>query len=114
MKHSTKPKGQEYWENMVSQWKASGLSANRFSILHGINQSNFNKWKNRLVKETGSKDFLITIPLKFPPMNNDFNNFSDTALTLVFKDFQLQLGDNFPETTLKKLLSVIREVNHVS
>ena len=61
----------EYWREMISQQKLSGMAVQRFCEEHGLTEQSFYAWRKRLKKEQPMQFALVqTGPAAQPPVQD--------------------------------------------
>jgi hypothetical protein len=47
---------EQYWRELVAQWRASGLSAREFCSLRQVTEASFYSWRRELQRRDGQRD----------------------------------------------------------
>ena len=64
-KQQRDPAKEQYWRELVAQWRASGLSAREFCSLREVTEASFYSWRRELQRRDGQRAPTRTfVPLK--------------------------------------------------
>jgi len=97
-----------YWTKLLQQWKASGLSQNKFAASVGINGSSLSNW-NRILHKAGAKIKPIESSPAFLPLQvqkPESQAVSPLVLSLR-NNIHLTIPSNVDKAALKTLLEVL-------
>ena len=94
----------EYWKVQVEQWQASGKSCRAWCQEHGLPYQQFNYWKFRFLgvknkTETTNKLSFVELKPQKP---------QHAGIDIVYNDFTLSLQQDFDQSTLLRILALIR------
>jgi hypothetical protein len=96
-----------YWQQLIHNWKTSGLSQKQFCRRQSLALSTFSYWKRRIERPEAEivKFYPLSIPAPIIPP-------ADSGLLLLIgkKRFAIELKEDFSPTTLKKLVSALEEL----
>ena len=92
-----------YWQEHIQAWRQSGLSQEHFCKARSLALSTFQYWRRKIGE--GSKDSPRFYPLAVMP-SLEAPNKTPGILRVILGDrrFVLEIGEDFSETTLKKLI----------
>jgi len=102
------------WKIHLEKWATSGRNQADYCKENSLNQSSFSKWKSRLgFQDTNSiTPQLIKVPdqlCSFSERNHKFEQEMDDIFLYV-GEFKVGLKQNFSSSTLKKLITILKEV----
>jgi len=103
-RHEAKRK---FWQQHISNWKASGLSQKHYCRSRSLALSTFCYWKSRINKTetTTPKFYPLTIP------TSHANSFDAGFLLLIgSKRFQIQIKEDFSPSALKRLIATLEQL----
>ena len=100
---------------LIKEYKASGLSMNKWCIANGIATSTMSTWlaktnnKKKKTKTTSKakkkvKFVEVTTPIKT-------TSATDSKVILEYKDFKISISDSLDVLLLKDILKVVTELN---
>lgn len=88
-------------DRLIADWKASGLNARQWCLLHKIPTTTFYGWKKISEPNTSAK--------KKPFI--ELKDAKTEGITLEYKNIKLHVPKNFDEQTLNSCLQAIRRVS---
>jgi hypothetical protein len=99
----TKEEKTSYWQKHIDSWKASSLSQKKYCENNAVSYWNFKTWYSKLKpaipSEAKQKKF---IKIKSQEMNDAYSG----KIEIIFPDkIKIIVGENIPESSLKKLFS---------
>lgn len=112
----------EQWQKRVKMWQQSGLSAERFGALHGINACTLRYWKHNLKRLSQNHPQTS----ETAPLPSELEANSDAALPLIevratlekesgpfelelAKGRRLRIPASFEQEALRRLLLILEE-----
>jgi hypothetical protein len=67
-KQQRDPAKEQYWRELVAQWRASGLSAREFCSLRQVTEASFYSWRRELQRRDGQRDGTPAfVPVRIVP-----------------------------------------------
>jgi transposase-like protein len=67
-KQQRDPAKEQYWRELVAQWRASGLSVREFCSLRQVRESSFYSWRRELQRRAGQRDSRPAfVPVRIVP-----------------------------------------------
>ncbi len=107
---------QNEWESRVEGWKLSGLSQAKYCDVNNISIKSFQYWrrqfKNMQTSEPVQKKSYVKIVEIKPEkqiQKEQLNVFPELVqIKFSFRNFQVELKNNFSEEALRKLIKVLQ------
>jgi hypothetical protein len=98
---------QVYWQQLIRNWKTSGLSQKQFCQRESLALSTFSYWKRKI--ETPETEKIKFYPLSVP---SPITQQADSGLLLLIgkKRYAIELNEEFSPTALKKLISALEQL----
>lgn len=99
-----------YWQEHIQAWRQSGLSQANFCKARSLALSTFQYWRRKIGQ--GYNDSPRFYPLAVMPSIEALNQSSPGILRVILGDrrFVLEIGEDFSETTLKKLIVTLEQL----
>ncbi len=99
-----------YWQEHIKAWKQSGLSQAHFCKVRFLALSTFQYWRKKIIQD--SNDSPRFYPLAMMPSLEALDKSSPGILRVILGDrrFVLEIGEDFSETTLKKLIVALEQL----
>lgn len=95
------PSKELHWENLFKEWKSSGKTVGSWCKERSIPQNTFRYWKDKFSPpKIDKKAFIEVIDVEEKTL----------GLTILYKDFEIQIHKKFDDKTLSRCLAVIRGV----
>ena len=96
-------------QKLIEEFKASGLSMNKWCQANGIATSTMSTWlgpkrKNK-IKQIKKAKFIEV------PKANIKNNNKDKSIVIEYKDFKISIADSFDTIILADVLKVVASIN---
>ena len=96
-----------FWQEQIRNWQNSGLSQKEFCRNRSLALSTFTFWKRKIARsETAQMKFY---PVPVPPSRGQ-GVYSGLQLHIVEKRFAVDIGEDFSETTLRRLISTLEQL----
>ena len=99
----------EFWQNHISSCENSGLTQKEYCRKNGLAIQTFGYWKRKI----RNKGFISEKPRFFPlavKQNGGGSKPGRILLSIQEGRFKIEIGENFNETILKKLLVVLERL----
>ena len=98
-----------YWQEHIKAWKQSGLSQAHFCKVRSLALSTFQYWRRKIFQD--SNDSPRFYPLAVMP-SLEASNKTPGVLRVILgnRRFVLEIGEDFSETTLKKLIATLEQL----
>lgn len=99
-----------YWQEHIQAWRQSGLSQANFCKARSLALSTFHYWRRKIGQ--GCNDSPRFYPLAVMPSIEALDKSSPGILRVILGDrrFVLEIGEDFAETTLKKLIVALEQL----
>jgi hypothetical protein len=99
-----------YWQEHIKAWRQSGLSQAHYCKARSLALSTFHYWRRKI--NQGSNDPPRFFPLAVMPSIEALDKSSPGKLRVIVGDrrFVLEIGEDFSETTLKKLIVALEQL----
>ena len=99
-----------YWHEHIKAWKQSGLSQANFCKVRSLALSTFQYWRRKI--GPSGNDSPRFYPLAVVPSLEALDKSSPGILRVILGDrrFVLEIGEDFSETTLKKLIVALEQL----
>lgn len=101
----------KFWQEKLEEWETSGLSGSSWCKKNQLSYSQFNYWRSIFINKPSpsngmsvSQEDFIEIKEKIPPEEGS------SGIELQWNQLSISLGKQFHESTLKKLLRVMSQV----
>ena len=95
---------EQYWQEHISGWGASGLSQADYCRKHGISKSTFWLWKRKLSATKDITESPVIVPVS---LERIIEAPLSKPICLYVGEFRLEIEAGFCKNTLRELLSVI-------
>ena len=105
-----------YWEQLVTEWKASGFSEQSFCVVKQIKEADLKRWVYRLskIKNISAKDLLVSeakenrfIPLEIIPTPQPIFTKPVAPVKLTHTSgWSIELDVDFDECMLSKVIGL--------
>ena len=101
----------KFWQEKLEEWETSGLSGSAWCRKNQLSYYQFNYWRNIFIsKPLPSKSISVSqedfIEIKEDTQSEE----GSSGIELRWNQLNISLGKQFHESTLKKLLRVMNEV----
>lgn len=98
-----------YWREHIEAWRQSGLSQAHFCKVRSLALSTFQYWRRKTIQDNNTPRFY---PLAVMPSIEALDKSSPGILRVILGDrrFVLEIGEDFSETTLKKLIAALEQL----
>ena len=90
---------QAQWEEMIAEYKASGISAEKWCSKKGITKSVLYKWMSRISKTKASASEPLWVEIAAPEV------FSD--ISLKYKEISIDIKQGYNKSLLADVLKVV-------
>jgi hypothetical protein len=97
-------KKEQYWQEHITGWRASGLSQADYCRRHGISKSTFWLWKRKLTAPKSKTAAPVIVPVS---LERIIKTPLPKPICLYVSEFRLEIEAGFCKHTLRELLSVI-------
>lgn len=110
IKDSGETEKKRYWQEHIQAWRQSGLSQAHFCKARSLALSTFQYWRKKIGQ--GDNDSPRFYPLAVMPSIEALDKSSTGILRVILGDrrFVLEIGEDFSETTLKKLIVALEQL----
>lgn len=96
----------EFWKYHIKEWSKTELTQTAYCQEHNLRPGRFTYWKNRFKKQNIPVE-LVQVPQSQIP--ETFSHNPQNMLRLnIGMSFQVEIPDGFSESTLTKLLRVLK------
>ena len=99
-----------YWAGHFEAWRGSGLSQGAYCRRHGLSQSSWGYWRNRLARlanEEAAPCFaIVPVPLSASPQA-DMATTPEPMLVHVGNAFHIEIRGDFAAPVLEKLIRTL-------
>jgi hypothetical protein len=96
---------QQYWEDQIQKWQASGLNQRAYCRLYQIDRQRFTYWKKRL--STGrSTSSLVEVSLNRLPLEENLS-LSPLRLLIGGGRYRIEVESGFDPATLHHLIYIL-------
>ena len=99
-----------YWQEHIQAWGQSGVSQAHYCKARSLPLSTFQYWRRKINQD--SNDPPRFFPLAVMPSIEALDKSSPGKLRVILGDrrFVLEIGEDFSETTLKKLIVALEQL----
>ncbi len=98
-------KKRQAWKKKIKQWQDSGKNAAAWCRENNETYCVFLYWKDKFAP---TQKLSRLTPSNFVELTDE-NNFKDTGIKISCQNIQLQVEKNFDETSLIRVLSLLRK-----
>jgi len=99
---SRKDSTREFWQNHYHTFKSLEITQREYCRSHALCYWSFNKWKRQFDSENDSTA-LQQLPVKYRPVK------TEKIEILLPGNVAMSIPEHFSESTLKKIISVLRD-----
>ncbi|WP_457576292.1 IS66 family insertion sequence element accessory protein TnpA [Desulfomarina sp.] len=98
----------EFWQNHINSCENSGLTQKEYCRQNGLAIQTFGYWKRKIL----NKSFVFDKPRFFPltVKQNRSGKPAGILLSVQAGRFRIEVGENFNETILKKLIVALEQL----
>lgn len=97
-----------HWSAHVKAFEKSGLSRAEYCRQHKLSYHSMTYWCKRISRQKESKSNLVPVPFHYL-QNQPAQSISEPLRLILSEKMSIQIGDNFSEHTLARLLSVLEQ-----
>jgi len=99
-----------FWQEHIKSWRQSGLSQAHYCKARSLALSTFQYWRRKINQD--STDPPRFYPLAVMPSIEALDKSSPEILRVILGDrrFVVEIGEEFSETTLKKLIVALEQL----
>lgn len=109
---------QNDWESRIEGWKLSGLSQAKYCEVNNLSIKSFQYWRRQLKNmqtseavQENSDVRIVEIKPEKHFQKEQLNVFPDLVqIKFSFRNFQVELKNNFSEEALRRLIKVLQSV----
>jgi hypothetical protein len=97
-----------YWEPLVREWQASGLSARAWCMQRNISSSSFNIWKNKILGNANESALTTQSFVELSPVKSLSS--SASGVELFCNNVSIRVSKNFDDSVLESCLRLLRRL----
>lgn len=112
-KHPLSQQAIQRWSKRIEGWKNSGLNQREYCRRENISACSFSHWKRRLEESPPSPGLtLIKLDTSDPGLSprRQYAPPASSALRFWFKDFCIEVSEDFSPPVLSRLIDTLRSV----
>ncbi len=102
------PHNRRCWQAHVKALEQSGLSRAEYCRQHKLSYHAMTYWYKRTSRKKESQSNLVPVPFHYL-QNQQVQPIREPLRLFLSKEMSIEIGDNFSEHTLTKLLSVLEQ-----
>ena len=100
-----------FWQEKLEEWEGSGLSGSAWCRKNQLSYYQFNYWRNIFINKSSSTKSISVSQEDFIEIKEESEPEEvDSGIELRWNQLNISLDKQFHESTLKKLLRVMNEV----
>ena len=109
---------QNEWQSKIDGWKNSRFFQAKYCALHNISLKSFEYWRRQFKNMQSQESHKVETDVKIVEIKHDqpfqkerLNVFPDLVqIKFSFRNFQVELKNNFSEEALRRLIKVLQTV----
>ena len=100
-----------YWQEHIKAWRQCGLSQAHYCKLRSLALSTFQYWRRKIIEDSNNEPPCF-YPLAVMPSIEALDKSSPGILRVILGDrrFVLEIGEDFSEKALKKLIAALEQL----
>ncbi len=98
-----------FWQKHIRTCRNSKLTQKEYCLKNGLAIQTFGYWKRKIRSKGSNSEKTRFFPLAVNPCES-VNNSVNLSLILGEGRFQIEVGENFSEPTLKKLILTLEQL----
>jgi hypothetical protein len=103
-----KTRNQRHWNAHVKVFEKSGLSRAEYCRQNKLSYHAMTYWCRRISRKKESQSNLVPVPFHYL-QNQQVQPIREPLRLILPKEMSIEIGDNFSEHTLTKLLAVLEQ-----
>lgn len=93
---------QQFWNNHIEEWTASGLTQVEYCRLHGISIKSFEYWKRK--SKNTSAPALVEVPL---PKSFSIPLSYPQLCLVIGRNYRIEIGKGFDSEDLERVVRIL-------
>ena len=98
----------QFWRYHIDIWSRSGLAQNAYCSANNLKPNRLTYWKNKFKRQNLPVEFIQVPQVKTAKITS--SQFRDVLRLNIDSGFQIEVPDGFSQTTLTKVLEVLRGI----